>query len=34
MKDIEIARSVELKQIKEVAEKLNISEEYIENYGK
>ena len=34
MKDIEIARSVELKPIKEVAEKLNISEEHIENYGK
>lgn len=33
MKDIEIARSVELKPIKEVAEKLNIGEEYIENYG-
>lgn len=33
MKDIEIARSVELKPVKEVAEKLNIGEEYIENYG-
>lgn len=34
MGDIEIARSVKLKPIKEVAEKLNIDEEYIENYGK
>ena len=34
MGDIEIARSVKLKPITEVAEKLNIDEEYIENYGK
>lgn len=33
MKDIEIARSIELKPIKEVAKKLDIDEEYIENYG-
>ena len=34
MGDIEIARSVKLKPITEVAEKLNIDEGYIENYGK
>ncbi|MCI9017081.1 MAG: formate--tetrahydrofolate ligase [Clostridia bacterium] len=34
MKDIEIARSVELDNINEIAKKLQITEEYIENYGK
>ncbi len=34
MGDIEIARSVKLKPIMEVAESLNIDEEYVENYGK
>jgi len=34
MGDIEIARSVKLKPITEVAGSLNIDEEYIENYGK
>ncbi len=34
MGDIEIARSVKLKPITEVAQKLNIDEEYVENYGK
>jgi len=34
MEDIEIARNAELKSIKEVAEKLGISEDYIEQYGR
>lgn len=34
MGDIEIARSVKLKQITEIAKNLNIDDEYIENYGK
>ncbi len=34
MGDIEIARSVKLKPINEIAEKLNIDEEFVENYGK
>lgn len=34
MEDIEIARSVKLDNITKVAEKLNINEEYLENYGK
>lgn len=34
MEDIEIARSVKLKPIMEVAKSLNIDEEYVENYGK
>ena len=34
MGDIEIARNAKLKNIREVAEKLNIPEEYIEQYGK
>lgn len=34
MEDIEIARSVALDSITKVAERLNIKEEYIENYGK
>ncbi len=34
MSDIEIARKTKLKPITEVAEKLNIDEEYLENYGK
>jgi len=34
MEDIEIARNAKLKNIREVAEGLGISEEYIEQYGK
>lgn len=34
MGDIEIARSVKLKPINDIATSLNIDEEYIENYGK
>lgn len=34
MTDIEIARSVELKKITEIAEKFEITEDYIELYGK
>ncbi len=34
MSDIEIARNTKLNPITEVAQKLNIDEEYIENYGK
>lgn len=32
--DIEIARSIALKDIKEIAKELNISEEHLHNYGK
>lgn len=34
MEDIEIARNAKLKDVKEIAEKLNIDEKYIEQYGK
>ena len=34
MQDIEIARNAKLKNINEIAQKLGISEEYIEQYGK
>ena len=34
MKDIEIAQNTKLENITKIAEKLNISEEYLENYGK
>ena len=34
MSDIEIARSVKMKRITDITEKLDISEEYIEQYGK
>lgn len=34
MEDIEIARSIEPKKIQDIAKKLNISDEYIEQYGK
>lgn len=34
MTDIEIARNTQLDKINKVAEKLNIDEEYLENYGK
>ena len=34
MEDIEIARSIEPKKIQDVAKKLNISDEYFEQYGK
>ena len=34
MEDIEIARKAKLKNIKEIAEKLNINEKYLEQYGK
>lgn len=34
MQDIEIARSVKLKNINEIAKKLNIDEKYVEQYGK
>ena len=34
MKDIEIARNAKLENINKIAEKLNIEEQYIENYGK
>ena len=34
MEDIEIARNAKLKNITEIAEKLGIDEEYIEQYGK
>ena len=34
MKDIEIARKANIKKIDEIAESLNISEEYLESYGK
>lgn len=34
MGDIDIARAVELHNITNVAKKINIDEEYIENYGK
>ena len=34
MTDIEIARNTKLNNIQEIAEKLNIPEEYIEQYGK
>ena len=34
MEDIEIARNAKLKNINEIAEKLGIDEEYIEQYGK
>ena len=34
MKDIEIARQAKLKNILEITKKLNISEEYVESYGK
>lgn len=34
MTDIEIARNTQLDKISKVAEKLNIDEEYLENYGK
>ena len=34
MEDIEIARNAKLKNIREIAEKLNINEEYLEQYGK
>ena len=34
MKDIEIARNTKLKKITEIAEKLNIQEEQLEQYGK
>ena len=32
--DIEIAQECQLKTINEIAEKLNIPDEYVENYGK
>lgn len=34
MEDIEIARNAKLKNITEIAEKLGIGEEYVEQYGK
>jgi len=34
MSDIKIARSIELKKIKDIANELNISDEYLEEYGK
>ena len=34
MEDIEIARNAKLKNITEIAEKLGIDEEYLEQYGK
>ena len=34
MEDIEIARNTKLKKITEIAEKLNIQEEQLEQYGK
>lgn len=34
MEDIEIARKAKLKNINEIAEKLGITDEYIEQYGK
>ncbi len=34
MEDIEIARRTDLKDINDIARKINISEEYVENYGK
>lgn len=34
MNDIEIARSVKLKNIKDIAKKLKIKQEYVEQYGK
>ena len=34
MKDIDIARSIKMKNIKEITDKLNINEEYVEQYGK
>ncbi len=34
MSDIEIARSIKMKKITDITEKLNIPEEYIEQYGK
>ena len=34
MEDIEIARSIEKKNILDIAKELNIDEEYIEQYGK
>ena len=34
MSDIEIAKKASLKNINEIAKKINISEEYVEQYGK
>ena len=34
MKDIDIARKTKLEKITNITEKLNIPEEYIEQYGK
>lgn len=34
MQDIEIARNAKLKNINEIAQKLGISEDYLEQYGK
>ena len=34
LEDIEIAKNAKMKNIKEIAEKININEEYIEQYGK
>ena len=34
MEDIEIARKAKLKNVKEITDKLNIPEEYVELFGK
>lgn len=34
LEDIEIAKNAKMKNIKEIAEKININEEYIKQYGK
>ena len=34
MEDIEIARSVKLKNITEITDKMGIDEKYVEQYGK
>ena len=34
MQDIEIARNAKLKNINEIADRLKIDEEYLEQYGK
>jgi len=34
LRDVEIARSVELKKIKQVAESIGIPREEVENYGR
>ena len=34
MEDIEIAKNADIQNINEIAKKINISEEYLEQYGK